>query len=141
MMRRALLTVAAAALVLSLCRCSRPTETEVFIKAADAVGGVYSFDLPLEDSLSTYDVSFYTRVDAPAGRRSGGSLELNVLWVSPSGERAGETVHMDTAKLLETYRTGVSPLEPGVWTLKVKVKDPPEGLRGLGVVCKENGTR
>lgn len=141
MMRRALMTIAAAALVLSLCRCSRPTETEAFIKAADAAGGAYSFQLPLEDSLATYDISFYTRVDSPAGRRSGGSLELNVLWVSPSGERAGETVYMDTSKLLEAYRTGVSPLEPGLWTLKVQVKDPPEGFRGLGVVCKENGTR
>lgn len=141
MMRGALGMIAAAAFVLSLCCCSRPTEMEVFVKSADAVGGVYSFELPLEDSLATYDLSFYTRVDAPAGRRSGGSLELNVLWVSPSGERAGETVHMDAAKLLETYRTGVSPLEPGVWTLKVQVVNPPEGLRGLGLVCKENGTR
>ena len=140
-MREALGMIAAAAFVLSLCCCSRPTEMEVFVKSADAVGGVYSFELPLEDSLATYDLSFYTRVDAPVGHRPQGSVALDVRWESPSGETADETVHMDASKQIEAYRSGVSPLEPGVWTLKVQVVNPPEGLRGLGVVCKENGTR
>ena len=140
-MRRALGMIAAAALVLSLCCCSRPTEREIFVKAVNAVGNVYSFELPMEDSLATYDLSFYTRIDSPVSRRAAGSLELDVRWESPSGEAADETVYMDVTSQVETYRSGVSPLEPGVWTLKVQVVNPPEGLRGLGLVCKENGTR
>lgn len=127
-----------AAFVLLAVSCARPASYERFIKAGEAVRDLYSFEIPLEDTLSTYDISFYTRVD---GGPSRGCLHLDVVWVSPSGRRASETVYMNPELQCEKYRSGVSPKEAGEWRLEVRVQDAPEGFRGLGIICMDNGTR
>lgn len=60
--------------------CSRPGSYEEFVRAEDAVGGVYEFALPFQGTTSnttsvvtTYDISFYTSpLDDP--------LQLAVTW-------------------------------------------------------------
>ena len=82
---------------------------------------------------------------------------IMVTWTSPSGQSYRENVYFvvhDEARgsnyyssqYRKVYRTGLVPVEPGVWDLTVYVnsgKDVP-GFRGLGVICKKNlpdGTR
>ena len=138
-MTRSLGIMVAAALL--LCGCSRPMDFEKFVKSSDAVADNYDFEISVLDTLSTYDLSFYTRIDRPVFRRQEASMKLIVKWISPSGAVGGEVVYMDVSKAAEAYRSGVSFRQTGNWILSVKVADPPEGLRGLGLAYTENGTR
>lgn len=117
--------------------CVKPVSTEMFIPAAKAQAGVYVFDFEMADTLSTYDFYFYTRVDDPQLD----SLPLKVMWLAPSGESFTETVYMDPTALKELYRSGVRPAEAGDWRICVRPVGVGEGFRGLGLVCKDNGTR
>lgn len=130
--------VAAVAMLLLVAACTRPDSFEKFVRVDQAPAGLFSFPVDLSDSLSTYDISFYT-ADYP-GRDTTG-LELQVVWVGPSGQSASETVYMDVGKGRELYRSGVSMAEPGEWRLDLRVRDVPEGFRGIGIICKRNGPR
>lgn len=128
-------------LLLGLClvpaACVRPDSVEIFVPAAKAADGVYIFDFEMADSLATYDISFFTRNDGNVLD----SLPLKVMWLSPSGESLSETVYMDPLKVTEKYRSGVRPDECGSWRLCVRPVVEGKGFRGLGIICKENGTR
>lgn len=129
--------LAALALFLAPCSCIRPSSFETFIPASKAQAGVYVFDFEMADTLSTYDYYFYTRVDGPQLD----SLPLKVMWLAPSGESFTETVYMDPASVKELYRSGVRPGEAGGWRICVRPLGVGNGFRGLGLVCKDNGTR
>lgn len=125
------------AIGLAAASCVRPDSEEYFIPASKAQDGVYVFDFEMADSLARYDVFFYTRVDgAPLD-----SLPLNVMWLSPSGESFSEKVYMDPSLEMEAYRTGVAPYETGAWRICVRPLGVTDGFRGLGLICKNNGTR
>lgn len=134
--------LAAAFLCLLSCRC--PSSMETFVKARDAEGGEYVFDLFMPDSLKTYDVSFYMRIDPFLRKERNVPVEMIVDWVSPSDSVAlGDTVFFEVDDLRgseKLYRSGVA-LDADGWKLKVKVGKPVRGLSGIGIVCKENGTR
>lgn len=117
--------------------CVRPVSTEIFIPSSKAEDGVYVFDIEMSDSLSTYDISFYTRVDGPQLD----SLPLKVLWLSPSGESFSETVYMDPSENTELYRSGIRLYEYGDWRICVRPDTDSRGFRGLGIICRQNGTR
>ena len=102
-----------------------------------AADGVYVFDFEMSDSTKLYDIYFYDRIDGPRPD----SLPLNVMWVSPSGESFSETVYMDPARDTELYRSGTVPVEYGGWRICVRPVGVGGGFRGMGMVCKENGTR
>lgn len=136
------------AAVAALAACSEPASFEEFVRADMAENGVYEFVLDLSDSLSTYDISLFTKVDAPVmGRiRSSSSIGLEVAWkeagaISPA---LSETVYLpygDKGVSASLYRSGVKPSSPGSWSVLVRPVDPPAGLRGIGIICKRNGTR
>ena len=120
--------------------CDAADSVEYFVPSRDAQDGIYAFNLEMTDSLTAYDVSFYTRVDADKSDW----LCLDVLWRSPSGKTFSETVYMKSGGsrgAMEPYRRGLQPVEQGSWKLEIKPVDPPRGLRGMGVVCKNNGSR
>lgn len=126
--------------------CSQPVSYEEFIKVSDAANGVYSYDLDLSDPLASYDVSFYTRIDRSSVRirTEYPQIRLKVSWVSPSGDGFSETVYMKGSRSGEScqkYRSGIVPKEPGMWKLNVEAFPAEDGLRGLGIVCKRNGSR
>ena len=132
--------------------CIRPSADEVFVKAQDAAGGVYSFTADFCDSLLRWDLSFYTRIDAsPSELSDWESLQLEVLWTSPSGQRYGETAIMPLKRsgsgrrgrdIIEPYRSGVAPTEAGLWRLDVTPSAVPPGFRGLGFILRRyDGTR
>lgn len=140
-MRRAAILLAALTAFFS--SCSRPDSVETFIKVADAPAGIYDFSVDMSDSLATYDLLFYTRVDNPSG--FGKSIPLEVSWISPDSERAlVEKVYLGSGDLRgvrEEYRTGVNPVVKGVWTLRVRPEDTPRGFRGIGLIVRTDGTR
>lgn len=124
--------------------CVRPSTVGQFVEQKNAVGGVYGFELFMPDTMLRYDVSFFFRVDPPFYRAGGKSrLEMYTEWVSPSDSVfLRDTVWMDYDVVrggLALYRSGVE-LSPN-WKLKVRIPQTPRGFGGLGVICKENGTR
>lgn len=126
--------------MLLLAGCARPLSTEMFVRSDRADNGVYVFDLELEDSVTVYDFWFYSRTVS----RGISSLPLNVQWLSPSGRRFSETVYMksvDADGEKELYRSGVVLSESGLWRLSVRPVGVDDEFCGLGVICKEHGTR
>jgi hypothetical protein len=124
--------------------CREPLSVEQFIPAP----GPYTFQVDMTDTTVAYDFSFYTRLDGTASEmKSARELPLRVSWTSPSDSLFTESVYMPltgrssrfTRQVLQPYRTGVRPVEAGMWTLSVAVpySEGREVLRGLGLVVAE----
>ena len=116
-----------------------PMSTERFVKGE----GPFTFFVDMTDSTASYDFDFYTRVDAPVDSiRKMGALPLTVTWTSPSFHVFKEGVFMPlegqgsffSRQVRAPYRAGVRPEEWGQWVVAVRVTNPPEGLRGMGLV-------
>lgn len=114
---------------------------EKFVKGE----GPYTFFVDMGDTTVAYDFDFYTRIDAPADTLARmTSLPLQVTWTSPTFHVFREDVYMPlegrvtafSRQVRVPYRTGVRPEEPGPWTVMVRVMDPPQGLRGMGLVVE-----
>lgn len=130
--------------VLSIClavviagSCARPMGVEQFIAAGDATDGPYEFAVDLRDTSFVYDIAFYSRVDGPL-LSAPVQLPIEVRWTSPSGKEYEEEVCMRAVGRngsREDYRTDIEPYEYGIWTLSLSPSNPPDGLRGLGVIC------
>ena len=119
----------------------RPASYEQFIRADQAQDGEYVFALDLSDSTATYDLSLYTRVDPTlmAAATPSAELALQVCWMNPGGEAMSEIVYLPfgaEAGSVKLYRSGVKPAPAGEWHLSVTPIAPPEGLRGIGIICK-----
>lgn len=124
-----------------LAGCGRPSSVEMYVRSDKAADGVYIFDFELDDSLATYDFSFY-------GRSVGNTLynvPLKVLWLTPSGESLNETVYMRAIApegTMEPYRSSVVPYEYGSWRLSVRPMVEEGEIYGLGLICtRTDGTR
>jgi len=120
--------------VLLLISCVRPASEEYFVKASEAVDGIYSFSLDFSDSLSLYDISLFSAAECPG-------MELKLLWSGPDGELFSETAYMTGSSACELYRKDVSMENPGTWKLDIRVSGEPEDFRGLGILSKRHGTR
>ena len=139
--------------------CARPDSVEQYVGIEQReANGIYRYSIDLSDSLATYDITFYSRIDAGRQRMAEtGDFPLMVTWISPSGQRYRETVFFNvrdeargssfyTSQYRKPYRTGLVPVENGIWDLTVHVNAGNEvpGFRGLGVICRKNlphGTR
>ena len=126
--------------ILLLVGC-RPASYEQFIRADQAQDGEYIFALDLSDSTASYDLSLYTRVDPAlmAAATPSAELALQVCWLGPAGEAMSENVYLPfgaAAGSVKLYRSGVKPSPAGEWHLAVTPIAPPEGLRGIGIICK-----
>lgn len=139
------------ALLLFAASC-RPASYEQFIRADQAQDGEYVFALDLSDSTATYDLSLYTRVDPAlmAAATPSAELALQVCWLGPAVEATAsqacfavpamsEIVYLPygaAGGTVQLYRSGVKPVPAGEWHLSVTPIAPPEGLRGIGIICK-----
>lgn len=132
--------------------CSEPGQREVFIKSNDRDGTTaYTFPLDMSDSLSRYDISFYTRIDCDGESFAAmpPAIALEITYISPSGQKYAETVSIPKDSFIDEshfskeyevpYRTGVIPVENGIWEMSVTVMDEKEfpGLRGLGTITRK----
>ncbi|MDO5442206.1 MAG: hypothetical protein Q4G10_00895 [Bacteroidia bacterium] len=133
--------------------CSRPVSSENFVRIEDkGVDGRYHFAIDMTDSLCTYDVYFYSRIDCGSAKLAQiRDFPMMVTWVSPSGQKFEERVYFDVHaetddsgyysknfKIL--YRSGLVPVSPGEWEMQVRIDSDRyvPGFRGLGVICKKN---
>ena len=139
--------------------CSRPVSYEKFISVENReANGLYHYTLDLSDPLCTYDVSFYSRIDANLMKEfHSRDFSLMVTWTAPSGQRFRETVYFGlfdestgsdsySRQYVKPYRKSLVPIEFGTWEMEVLVNSGAEvpGFRGLGIICKKNlpdGTR
>ena len=118
--------------------CSRPTSTETFIRGE----GPYTFTVDMADSTAAYNFDLFTRVD---NESSLGSILLDITWKTPSDSTFTESVYLPVMSKASSfsqdayapYRAGVMPVENGIWTLTITVPNPPEGLRGMGLVIEK----
>ena len=119
--------------------CREPMSVEKFVRGE----GPYTFFVDMSDSTAAYDFDLYTRVDAPLDSlRKMQALPLSVTWTSPSFHVFKEEVYLpmegktslSSRQVRAPYRAGVRPGEWGQWIVAVQVADPPEGLRGMGLV-------
>lgn len=133
---RKLLLILPALLLLS---CSQPSSTETFLRG----NGPYVFTVDMSESLATYDVDLFTRIDAmefPA------QLRLDITWKDPLDSLFTETVYLPVSRgssffsqeSYAPYRADVAPAVPGLWSVTVAVPNPPEGLNGMGLVLKKH---
>lgn len=143
-MRSLRLTFHTVIVALMLASCHVPPSEELFVRADQAVDGVYSFPLNMVDGTVTYAVWFYTVM----GDIDIDNLPLEVRWISPKGYEYGETVSMPVGNPKgdrQLYRSKLIPKEYGEWTLNVRVLRELPGFRGIGVICerqnKEDGAR
>lgn len=128
------------AVLMLLASCREPVAREYFQRSGGS--GEYSFEIEMTDSLSSYDISFYTVVDKPLMRRDTlVSFPLQVVWRSPSGRYFSETVYYPADSVRVRYRSGVVPSEYGRWSISVTIPQEPQRMRGLGLICSRNHGR
>ena len=138
-------------MVCILSACSAPSSTESFVRCGDRTDGKYVFSADMSDSSEVYAMAFYTRIDCSKAEFAGlKDIRADIVFVSPSGDRYGETVFFPksafrtsdslTWNFSEEYREGISPIECGLWRVEVNIPedDDIKGFRGLGMVL-ENG--
>ena len=114
---------------------------ELFLRRDQARDGVYVYALPLKDTTAAYDFWLYSRT----ARQPLEDVQLNIQWLSPSGDGFSETVYMRRVEprgSKELYRSGMVPAQAGSWQLSVRPVGVDEGFLGLGVIVrKQDGTR
>ena len=145
-----ILIVAALAVVLSA--CSRPTSSEQFVKIGDkGEDGLYHYALDLSDSLCTYDLTFYSRIDCSNARLSElRDFPMIVNWISPDGRKYSEKVYFKVRReqgdedfysnqYRIPYRSGIVPVQWGEWEMTVRIDSDRylPGFRGLGLICEK----
>lgn len=129
--------------------CSEPAQMEYFCSSDDRDSlGRFCYSLDMSDSLSTYDIAFYTRIDcSPKDFDALDDVRVDVELVSPAGLSYVETVYLPVASFssrkrctydsIADYRKGLTPVEWGVWQMYLSLPEI-QGLRGMGVI---NGKR
>lgn len=132
--------------------CSEPGQHEIFIKSHERdCNAAYIFPLDMSDSLSRYDISFYTRIDSDGKNFSAMPpyIPLEVTYTSPSGQKYAETVCISKESFTHEshfskeyevpYRSGLVPVENGIWEMSVTVRDEKAfpGLRGMGTIIRK----
>ena len=137
-----------AALLSFAVACGEPVENGTFVKQSERTPEAeYEFSVDLSDSLSRHALYFYTVIDASADtfENMPGVIPLQVEAVSPSGRTYRETVGMDKNDCIggslhskqyeHVYRSGFSPVEYGIWTVRIAVPGEERfpGLRGFGL--------
>lgn len=152
-MKKALTAVILAA---SLWGCSRPVSIAPYIsREKSEYGDTYSFNLDLSDTLTTYSISFYTRVERrPFKPYAADSLDLGVRWIAPSDSSFLDNLVLNLDEPIASaysskdyrfaYKDAFVPSELGEWRLRVQVRSNPECLSGLGIIIErkeQNGTR
>lgn len=146
--RRVNIVLMAAVMCLLPLACSRPASYEEFRTFDKSKGGVHSFTICMDDTLATYDIWIYTRVEAStrAARQalSEFSMPLDMEWTDPEGNSFEEVVYMHPgghSGARELYRSGLVPVVPGEWSLDIRPLTTPMGFCGIGIICETNGTR
>jgi len=128
--------------------CTEPISSDSFQKNFDRDAmGWFSFIVDMSDSLSTYDLSFYTLAEGQLTEvKNLPDIPLEIRMYSPTGECYEETVSIPASSFLKKgsfrkycktgYRKDCIPAVNGVWNVKVNIPLTTfPSIRGLGLIC------
>lgn len=132
---------------LLLCACSRPDAYEEFRKASAKENGSYCFMIDMSDTLCTYDLDLYTRIDCSMQLFASmpDSIRMNMVYTSPSGRKYAEKFAAAKDSFSQSssfskeyiipYRRDLVPVEHGIWNLCITVgnEDRFPDMRGIGI--------
>ena len=136
-------------MALALVCCSRPSSREYFVMREDAeYGDTYSFTIDLTDTLLTYDLEFFTRLErVPFQDLQREDIVLDLRWFSTFGAILTDTLVVspgDPAGANYFSRDIITPYGneavfgvPDEWRLNAKVVNDSESLRGLGIILSQ----
>lgn len=123
--------ISAFLILVPLMGCKAPEATQEFIFHKES--GIYRYSLDMTDSLSTYEISFYTRMEKAD---SAGIFPIYVVLESPSGTKYQDTYLFDyNSGKSAKYASDLDPYEHGVWTITLNVRE--DDISGMGVVLKK----
>lgn len=134
----------------TLMGCVKPSSYEAFVRSCDrGDDGLYRFTLDLSDTLASYDLSIYSRIDCISPLMAGyQDIPMSAWWTSPSGEtykddfffpvQDSTVVDFYSTPYVFAFREGFTPVEPGEWKLAFDVSEGEEypQLCGMGIICK-----
>ena len=144
-MKGRLLIIVLAAIAAS---CAPPPSYEPFVMREKAqYGDTYPFALDLSDTMASYSLGFYTRLERQSfGVFPSDSLVLDLRWFSPSDSIITDTTFIRISLPVNTsyyswdfvteYRDRFVPSEGGTWRLNAKVVNDSPSIRGLGIILK-----
>lgn len=146
-MSRSLGYLSLAVLLICICSCTRPDAREEFRKASDKENGSYCFRIDMEDSLYSYDLDLYTRIDCRPAQFTSmpDTIRMKMDYTSPSGKRYTEMFGAAKDSFSQSssfskeyiipYRRDLVPVEHGIWNLYITVcnEDRFPGMRGIGI--------
>jgi len=145
--------VLATALAVALSACSRPDQTESFVRSSQkTAAGFYEFMVDMSDKEASYDIQVYTRSDCRDKVFAAlPDLGIGIVWTAPDGTEYREMVYiphedfdLDSSfshSVRVAYRTGLVPVQPGVWKMSMVVPEEERfHLRGMGIVVHADRT-
>ncbi len=152
-MKKIRIVILSAVLCCMAASCAESEYESVFIKTSEkGADNLYTYSVDMQDSTCVYDLSLFTKVDRSEFSSSTiPNIRLDIRLVSPSKREFEETVWIlkDNFSFKEEnstdydlpYRTGLVPVEFGVWDMYVAVpeEDKITGFRGLGLQVKKSG--
>ena len=136
-------------LMLALACCSRPSSREYFVMRENAgYGDTYSFTLDLSDTLLTYELDFFTRLERiPFEDFRDDDIILDLRWFSPADSILTDTLVVSISEpvgsdffskdIVTPYDIGGLLDDPGEWRLNAKVVNDSESIRGLGLILNQ----
>lgn len=136
-------------MALALICCSRPSSREYFVMREDAeYGDTYSFNIDLTDSLLTYKLDFFTRLEmVPFQEMPHEDIVLDLRWFSSLGEILTDTLVVSLAgpagdsyfsrDIITPYDNELIMGVPDEWRLNAKVVNDSEEIRGLGIILSQ----
>lgn len=143
----ALFVLLSVTFIISGCSSADVVVSYVPVNKADSLGRL-QVGLEFPDTVASYDISLYSRLDCTAKEFSKlKEFPVGIELVSPSGKIYGETVYVPLDEFggpdgavhdfSVPYRTGVVPVEGGEWKMYITLPDI-SGLHGMGVILKHN---
>lgn len=136
------------AILLLAVSCSAPFQTEDFrpIEERDSLGR-FVYDIDMSDSLCSYDILLYTRMDC--NYKEFGKIrdiKVEVGFSSPSGKVYSETVYLPVSSFISVrrgtydckveYRKDMVPVEWGMWQMTLAMPEL-SGLHGMGIINRK----
>jgi len=99
---------------------------------------MYSFVLDMSDSIASYDIYIYSRIETPS-REHVIEIPMDIWWVDPDRTKYIEKVYFCSSSSLGEkilYRQDVIPSKRGKWYLGIHPDVLPKNLCGFGVELK-----
>ena len=132
-----------ALLALIVTSCSIPNSVEQFLRSSQVdQDGDYVYELDMNDTTCNWSLAIFSKIDGDFGEEFGDVI-LDAQFASPTGKLYADTLYVSASQFYQAgayskefmvdYRNNFKPVENGPWTLRLHIKQAPEGICGLGI--------